>query len=190
MNNISYFKLQAKNLYRDYKLDFMKEDDAYHFSPRFFDINRLISDFNIDIDDFSLMKAQHIIAKLVGFKSWDELIKAPESVLDKKKTEFENLNIKVKKNKIYHIDLSAYEKLEEGHAGDYIIKCPHTKELDEIMILTPNCYFLSCGGENLEKYQKDSKHVYVNICPNNSTIRVMIPNAQYPDWYAVSVKNI
>ena len=190
MNNISYFKLQAKNLYRDYKLEFMKEDEEYNFSPRFFDINRLISDLNMDIDDFSLMKAQHLIAKLVGFKSWDELIKASDSVLEEKKTELENLNIKVKKSKIYHIDLSGYEKLEEGRAGDYIIKCLHSKELDEIMTLTPNCYFLSCGGENLKKYQKDTKHIYVNVCPNNSTIRVLIPNAQYPDWYAVSVRNI
>ncbi len=85
MDNISYFKLQAKNLYRDFKLDFMNEDEAYNFSPKFFDINSILSDFEINPDDFSLMKAQHILAKLVGFISWDELIKASDKVLEQKK---------------------------------------------------------------------------------------------------------
>lgn len=76
MENISYFKLQAKNLYRDFKLDFMSGDEAYSFSPQFYDINRIISDFDIDVNDFTLMKAQHIIAKLVGFSSWNELLDA------------------------------------------------------------------------------------------------------------------
>lgn len=190
MNNISYFKLQAKNLYRDFKLDFMNEDEAYNFSPNFFDINSIVSDFEINPDDFSLMKAQHILAKLVGFTSWDELIKASDEALEQKKSVLENLNVKVKKSKIYHIDLSLYEKIDEGSAGDYLLKCPRLKELEEILTLKPNCYFMSCGGENLKQFQKDTKHIYVNVCPQNSTIRVLIPEAAYPAWYAVSVKNI
>lgn len=190
MDNISYFKLQAKNLYRDFKLDFMNEDEAYNFSPNFFDINSIVSDFEINPDDFSLMKAQHILAKLVGFTSWDELIKASDEALEQKKSVLENLNVKVKKSKIYHIDLSLYEKIDEGSAGDYLLKCPHSKELDEILTLKPNCYFMSCGGESIKKFQKDSANVYVNVCPRNSTIRVLIPEAEFPEWYAVSVKNI
>ncbi|MCM1323073.1 MAG: hypothetical protein NC218_02710 [Acetobacter sp.] len=191
MENISYFKLQAKNLYRDFKLDFMNGDEAYSFSPQFYDINQIISDFNIDTNDFTLMKAQHIIAKLVGFSSWNELLDAPKKVLDEKKDALEHLGIKVRKHKIYHINLSAYEKIvEEGRAGDYLLRCPKLKELEDIITTyKPNCYFMSCNVENLEVLQNDKEHFYVNVCPHSS-IRVLVPTAKYPDWYAVSVKNI
>lgn len=162
MENISYFKLQAKNLYRDFKLDFMNGDEAYNFSPQFYDINRIISDFNIDVNDFTLMKAQHIIAKLVGFSSWNELLDAPKKVLDEKKDALENLGVKVRKHKICHIDLSPYEKIaEEGKAGDYLLKCPKLKELEEIIATCkPNCYFLSCEVKNLAVLQNDKEHFY------------------------------
>lgn len=39
------------------------------------------------------MKAQHIIAKIVGFNSWDELIKTPKDLLEQKKGILELLNI-------------------------------------------------------------------------------------------------
>lgn len=190
MDNISYFKLQAKNLYRDFKLDFMAEDEAYNFSPQFYDINKIVSDFEIDVNDFSLMKAQHIIAKLVGFRSWDELLQAPNSLLEQKKEGLEQLDVKVKKSKVYHIDLSGYEKIAEGKGGDYLLKCPRLPELEEIIALTPNAYFQSCGGEHLDELTQDTKHIYVNVVPRTSSIRVLVPGKMFPDWYAVSVKNI
>lgn len=195
MDNISYFKLQAKNLYRDFKLAFVDEDEAYDFSPRFFDINAIVSDFEIDTDDFSLMKAQHILARLVGFMSWDELIKSSDKVLEQKKDILEHLSVKVKKSKVYHIDLSPYEKIQKGHLGDYLLKCPRLKELEEIITLKPNCYFMSVGGEKeVKEFQNDTKHIYVNVFPRSNTksctIRVLVPDAVYPDYYAVSVKNV
>ena len=36
MKNISYFKLQAKNLFRDFKSDFMKNEATYICAPKFF----------------------------------------------------------------------------------------------------------------------------------------------------------
>ena len=36
MKNISYFKLQAKNLFRDFKYDFMKNEATYISAPKFF----------------------------------------------------------------------------------------------------------------------------------------------------------
>ena len=187
MNTISYFKLQAKNLFHDIKLDFMQDGDDYVCAPRFFDVNAIVSDFDVDIDDFSLMKAQHIIAKMVGMDSWKDLISATDTVLEQKKIVLDTSNYKLWRQKIYNIDLSLYEKIAEGKAGDYILKCPRLPELEEIMKLKPNSYFLSCG--DAKKYAEDTKHIYVNVIPQTASIRVMVTGAKYPDWYAVSVKN-
>lgn len=74
--------------------------------------------------------------------------------------------------------------------GDYLLKCPKLKELEEIIATCkPNSYFLSCRVENLAALQNDKEHIYVNVCPHSS-IRVLVPTAKFPDWYAISVKNI
>lgn len=187
MDNISYFKLQAKNLFRDFKSDYMKEDAEYNFSPKFFDINSVIMAFDIDCNDFSLMKAQHIIAKIVGFKSWDELIKVSDILLQEKKENLNSSGFMIKQPKIYHIDLSGYEKVFQRGEGDYIVKCPRLPELEEIICLKPDCYFMS---NYREEYSLDKAHIYVNVLPKTYTIRVLVPGVKYPDWYAVSVKNI
>ncbi len=191
MNNISYLKLQAKNLFHDIKLDFMQDDENYIFAPRFFEVNAIVTDFNVDCDDFSLMKAQHIIAKMTGFNSWDELIKASDELLEVRKNILEGY--KIIRKKIYRIDLSAYERITEvGKAGDYVVKCPRLPEFEEIITQKPDCLFMSCPMSDtaLNKLSNDTKHIYINVCPVNSTIRVLVPGKKYPDWYAVSVKNI
>lgn len=190
MENISYFKLQAKNLFHDYKLDFMKDEAIYNCSPKFFSINEIISNFDIDFDNFSLMKAQHIIAIMVGFSSWDDLIKAPEAVLEQKKIVLDAIGVKVEKKKVYKIDLSSFEKIDQGEAGDYLLKCPRLSELEEIISLKPNCYFLSCSSKNVNELSEDTAHIYVNVVPQSSSIRVMVPGVKWPDWYAVSARNI
>lgn len=187
MKNISYFKLQAKNLFHDIKLDFMQDGDNYVCAPRFFDVNAIVNDFDVDIDDFSLMKAQHIIAKMVGTDSWKDLISADDIILDEKKAVLDNSGYKLKRQKVYNIDLSGYEKVAEGKAGDYVLKCPRLPELEEIMKLKPNSYFLSCG--DVDEYTRDVNHVYVNVISRTSSIRVLVMGAKYPDWYAVEVKN-
>lgn len=60
------------------------------YSPQYFDIVGVILYFDIDEDDFSLMKAQHIIANMVGFSKWAELVKAPEPELELAKLLFDN----------------------------------------------------------------------------------------------------
>lgn len=85
MTNIEFFKLQAKNLFSDYKSRVYKDsEDIYEYNPRFFDdINDIIFNFEIDEDKpFTLMNAQHVIARLAGFYKWNELIKASESALE------------------------------------------------------------------------------------------------------------
>ena len=96
MTHIDYFKLQAKNLLRDYKTQFLGESEdyeypVYSYRPRFFDIEDIISIFNIDENsEFTLMNAQHIVAKFAGFKKWTELIKASETALELGKLFFDN----------------------------------------------------------------------------------------------------
>ncbi len=86
MNNISYFKLQAKNLFRDwknFKQSINETDDKAHseYMPIYFDINKIVKQFKIMENDFTLIKAQHIIARLSGFNKWTDLISASDSKL-------------------------------------------------------------------------------------------------------------
>ncbi len=87
MNTIDYFKLQAKNLHRDFKtktpvFDAVIKDYLYEYEPKYFDIEMIVSDFNIDEENFSLMNAQHIIAKITNFDSWAALLKASSAELE------------------------------------------------------------------------------------------------------------
>ena len=86
MEHIDYFKLQAKNLYRDFDTRFFDEkENRCNYNPKFFDIAQLFSDFGLpdEKNDFSftLMNAQHIVARLAGFSKWNDLNFAEESDL-------------------------------------------------------------------------------------------------------------
>lgn len=95
MDNLSYFKLQAKNLLKDYKTRFFNEtEEIYDYHPKYFDIVQIFLDFDIydDKDDFTftLMNAQHIIAQLAGFAKWNSLICATSIELELAKLLFDN----------------------------------------------------------------------------------------------------
>jgi len=95
MNSIDYFKLQAKNLYRDFKTQTpvvgkSKGGFKYDYSRKYFQIYDIISDFDIDEDHFTLMNAQHVIAKIAGFDKWTTLIKTEASELELAKLLFEH----------------------------------------------------------------------------------------------------
>lgn len=91
MDKISYFKLQAKNLCRDFKTQKLDSDSIYYYSPRFFeDIEDLIGSFDIDENSFGLMKAQHLVAFLAGFDKWSDLIHASDNGLELGKLLFEH----------------------------------------------------------------------------------------------------
>lgn len=96
MTHTEFFKLQAKNLFRDFQTK-KKSPDAsigdYEYDPKYFDIEGIILYFDIDEENFSLMKAQHIIANMVGFNKWVELVKASEPELELAKLLFENQDI-------------------------------------------------------------------------------------------------
>ena len=84
MKNIDYFKLQAKNLLKDYQTRYLSEDgDIYEYEPKFFDIVGIFLEYDIMDDDknfeFKLGNAQHLIAQMAGFASWKDLTTAPET---------------------------------------------------------------------------------------------------------------
>lgn len=83
MTNIEYFKLQAKNLFKDYKTRHLSEEgDIYEYDPKYFDIVGIFIDHDIMDNDpkfeFTLGNAQHLISKMVGFNKWSDLIKASD----------------------------------------------------------------------------------------------------------------
>jgi radical SAM superfamily enzyme with C-terminal helix-hairpin-helix motif len=87
MNTIDYFKLQAKNLHKDFKtktpvFDKTINDFLCEYKPKYFEIDMIISDFDIDEKNFSLMNAQHVIAKIANFDKWATLLKATPAELE------------------------------------------------------------------------------------------------------------
>lgn len=87
MNTIDYFKLQAKNLHKDFKTKTSVVDKTttaflYEYTPKYFDVEMIISDFDIDEENFSLMNAQHVIAKIANFDKWASLLKASPAELE------------------------------------------------------------------------------------------------------------
>ena len=97
MNTIDYFKLQAKNLIRDFKtktsvLDKTATAFLYEYKPKYFDIEMIISDFDIGEENFSLMKAQHVVAKIAGFDQWATLVQTPEFELELAKLLYDHQN--------------------------------------------------------------------------------------------------
>ena len=85
MATIEFFKQQSKNFIKDYKTRAFNEAEGfYEYNPRYFqDIDDLLYDFGFKDDEpFTLMNAQHIIARLSGFYKWNELIQASEAALE------------------------------------------------------------------------------------------------------------
>ena len=97
MNTIDYFKLQAKNLLRDFKtktpvLDKTTTVFLYEYTPKYFDVVMIICDFDIDEENFSLMNAQHVIAKIANFDNWASLLKASPAELELTKLLYDHQN--------------------------------------------------------------------------------------------------
>ncbi len=96
MAHIDFFKLQSKNLLKDFKTKYWDEKNkVYKYNPKFFnDIDSIILNYNIYEDEpFSLMNAQHIIACIAGFYNWQELIHSNQYRLELGKLLLENRNV-------------------------------------------------------------------------------------------------
>lgn len=94
MTHIAYFKRQAKNLFKDYNTKTAYVDDngdsCYKYVPRYFDIESILFDYEWDESDLTLMNAQHIIACMLGFYKWTDLLKASEEELELARLLFDN----------------------------------------------------------------------------------------------------
>lgn len=95
MYHIEYFKLQAKNLLKDFKTRYFNpEEGFYEYHPKFFDIAGIFLYLEINDDksnfSFTLMNAQHVIAQLAGFSSWNDLLKATSPELELAHLLFDN----------------------------------------------------------------------------------------------------
>lgn len=95
MTPIDFFRLQAKNLFKDYKtkvsvLDKETNNYYYEYSPQYFDVMGIILHYDIDEENFSLMNAQHLIANIAGFEKWTDMLKASEAELELGKLLFDN----------------------------------------------------------------------------------------------------
>ena len=98
MNTIDFFKLQAKNLHRDFKRrkpvsDKLNNAWLYEYEPKYFDVLLVMIDFNLNEEKLTLMKAQHAIAQMAGFEKWTVLIKTSETDLKIAKILYENQHI-------------------------------------------------------------------------------------------------
>lgn len=124
MTYTEFFKLQAKNLFRDYQskakvFDQVIGDYLYEYSPKYFDIDSLVLDFDIDEEGFSLMKAQHIIAQLIGFRKWTDLLNASEVEQELAKLLFDN------QDKISAEDWEMY--IQDAERSNYTTFDPETR---------------------------------------------------------------
>lgn len=111
MTHIAYFKRQAKHLFRDYKTKELSINNLYgstyyKYAPKYFDIENLLYDCEFNEGDFSLMKAQHVIARILGFYKWTELLKASEAELELAKLLFDNQDkIHIENWRMYIVDV-------------------------------------------------------------------------------------
>ncbi|RUA16017.1 MAG: hypothetical protein DSY83_06450 [Flavobacteriia bacterium] len=95
MPQIDYFKTQAKKLFKDYRTQSTYTDEVggfnyFTYSPKFFDIDRIFLEYDWDEENFTLMKAQHLFALLVGFEQWGDLVQASSDELELAKLLWEN----------------------------------------------------------------------------------------------------
>ena len=89
MSHEEFFKNEAKKFLKDWQTQTQTvESDgfiSYHYSPKFYDVSDLFFYYELDDkdeQDIKLARAQHYIAKMVGFKKWDDLIHASEIELE------------------------------------------------------------------------------------------------------------
>jgi len=89
MSNLEFFKNEAKKFLKDWQTQTQTvESDgfiSYHYSSKFYDVGDLFFYYELDDKDeqnIKLARAQHYIAKMVGFKKWDDLVHASETELE------------------------------------------------------------------------------------------------------------
>lgn len=89
MSNLEFFKKEAKNLLKDWKTQTKSVGSdssvSFSYSPKFYNVKDLFLSYEFsdkDEQDIKLSCAQHLIAKIAGFKKWNELIQASPKRLE------------------------------------------------------------------------------------------------------------
>ena len=90
MHPINYFKFQSKRLLKDLKTYVPDDEVGYRYSPKYFDVDAMLLSVDYRVGpNPTLMKAQHLMALINDFESWDELIHANPDRLEMAKKMFE-----------------------------------------------------------------------------------------------------
>jgi hypothetical protein len=147
MTPIDYFKLQAKNLFKDYKTQTPPTGEEYYeYHPKYFDILGIFLAFtDLDEGDFTLMKAQHVIARLAGFYKWTDMLKADPAELELGKLLFDN------QDKLSIDDWEIYMSINEREYN--IIYTPEQKiEILRVVYLDGDAY-----GESAQDFRLPGK---------------------------------
>lgn len=73
--NIDFFRKEAKKFFKDWK--------NYNTGTgcKFYDVKKVFSSYGRTEEDVILARAQHIIAVILGFRKWNDLILASDDVL-------------------------------------------------------------------------------------------------------------
>lgn len=135
MNNIEYFKLQAKNLYKDWK----SRKQKYFV----FNVKDLFRIYNVKIDEKpTLMKAQHLLAQALGRNKWADLLTEPNEKLSYTRNILEEEWQDFKETECEDEYLSDDINENDGYTGE--VECLHCGQ--RFPIDKPN-HLPSCDGE-------------------------------------------
>lgn len=189
ISSIVFFKSQSKLLFKDYKTRYYNEEGkTYAYHPKYYDIATTFHSFGYPDQDpyfsFSLMNAQHLMSRMAGFNSWENLIHVSEEelnhakpLLDKfrigqsrQEAPEENLNQKIvkvlggerAKNIINFAILTAVDPNEERVVFTYRRKTKITCSLNKIL---PKLSFPIKGHNGNEE------HAF--LIPNRELIMVL-----------------
>ncbi len=152
MTHIEYFKLQAKNLYKDWK---NREQRLFVF-----DIRELFRLYGVKADEQpTLMKAQHLLAQALGRDKWSDLLHEPEERLAYTRTVLELEKFENNKSDANSEKISETEGVDESTLYHGMVECLHCGRV--FPIDKPN-HLPSCDGEDwdlvpLEDIETDKK---------------------------------
>ncbi|MDE7291551.1 MAG: hypothetical protein K2N58_05840 [Treponemataceae bacterium] len=86
MSHLDFFRKQAKNFLKDWRTQTKTvESDgfiSYSYDWKFYDVGDIFFYYEFSDEDeqeITLARAQHLIAKMAGFKKWNDLIHATET---------------------------------------------------------------------------------------------------------------
>ena len=138
MNNIEYFKQQAKKLLKDWK-----NREQKHFAV---DVKLLFRWYDVDPrEEPTLMKAQHLLAKALGRNKWDDLLKEPEEKLTYTRKVYEMNNRElIEENQSVIENSENDENIDTSAEYHGEVECLHCGQ--RFPIDKPN-HLPSCDGE-------------------------------------------